>query len=316
VAARTSGDDPLRVGVFGTGALGRHHTRILGGLPGVERIGVFDPRPEQAAAVAGEYGARTFDTFEALAAEIDAAVVAAPTVAHAELGVALLERGVHVLVEKPIAATLEQADRLIEAAERAGRVLAIGHVEYHNPAVEALIGAGGRPRFVEIERLGVFTPRSLDVDVIADLMIHDLQILGELDPSGIVEVRAVGIPVLSERIDIVNARLAFASGMVANVTATRVSSERVRKLRAFYPDRYRSLDYQAQEIKGYRLERADGEKRILPEAIGVEKAEPLRRELEEFTAACRGAKARVVGGAAARGALAVAIAVAREAAPA
>lgn len=315
MAARSS-DAPLRVGVFGTGALGRHHTRILGGLPGVERVGIFDPRPEQAAAVAGEYGARTFETFEALADAIDAAVVAAPTIAHAELGCALLERGVHVLIEKPIAATLEEADRLIDAAARAGRVLAVGHVEYHNPAVEALLGAGGRPRFVEIERLGVFTPRSLDVDVIADLMIHDLQILGELDPSEIVEVRAVGIPVLSDRIDIVNARLAFASGLVANVTASRVSSERVRKLRAFYTDRYRSLDYQAQEIKGYRLERGDGDKRILPEAIAVEKAEPLRRELEEFAAGCRGERARVVDGVAARRALAVAIAVAREAEPA
>lgn len=315
MAARTDGA-PLRVGVFGTGALGRHHTRILGGLPGVERVGIFDPRPEQAAAVAAEYGAMAFDSFEGLAGEIDAAVVAAPTVAHADLGVALLERGVHVLVEKPIAASLDEADRLIESAARAGRVLAVGHVEFHNPAVEALLGAGGRPRFVEIERLGVFTPRSLDVDVIADLMIHDLQILGELDPSEIVEVRAVGIPVLSERIDIVNARLAFASGLVANVTASRVSSERVRKLRAFYPDRYRSLDYQAQEIKGYRLDRDHGEKRILPEAIAVEKAEPLRRELEEFRAACGGERSRVVGGAQARRALAVAIAVAREAVPA
>lgn len=315
MAAKTDGA-PLRVGVFGTGALGRHHTRILGSLPGIERVGIFDPRPEQAAAVAAEYGAKAFDSFEALAGEIDAAVVAAPTVAHADLGVALLERGVHVLVEKPIAASLEEADRLIDAAARAGRVLAVGHVEFHNPAVEALLGAGGRPRFVEIERLGVFTPRSLDVDVIADLMIHDLQILGELDPSEIVEVRAVGIPVLSERIDIVNARLAFASGLVANVTASRVSSERVRKLRAFYPDRYRSLDYQAQEIKGYRLDRDNGEKRILPEAIAVEKAEPLRRELEEFRSACGGERSRVVGGAQARRALAVAIAVAREAVPA
>jgi predicted dehydrogenase len=315
VAAKTDGT-PLRVGVFGTGALGRHHTRILGGLPGVERVGVFDPRPEQAAAVAAEYGAKVFDSFDALAGEIDAAVVAAPTVAHAELGTALLARGVHVLVEKPIAAGLEEADRLIDAATRAGRVLAVGHVEFHNPAVEALLGAGGRPRFVEIERLGVFTPRSLDVDVIADLMIHDLQILGELDPSEIVEVRAVGIPVLSERIDIVNARLAFASGLVANVTASRVSSERVRKLRAFYTDRYRSLDYQAQEIKGYRLDRDNGDKRILPEAIAIEKAEPLRRELEEFVAACRGERSRAVGGAQARRALAVAIAVAREAEPA
>ena len=303
----------LRVGVFGTGALGRHHARILGSLAGVERIGIHDARPEQAAAVAREHGTRVFDRFEDLAAEIDAAVVAVPTVAHAEVGVALLERGVHVLVEKPIAADLAQATALIDAASRAGRVLAVGHVEFHNPAVTALLAAGGSPRFVEVERLGVFTPRSLDVDVIADLMIHDLQILHALDDSGVAEIRATGIPVLSGRIDIVSARLAFASGLVANVTASRVSGERVRKLRAFYSDRYRSLDYQAQEIKGYRLEQDGSEKRILPETIAVEKAEPLRRELESFVAACRGEAARYVSGAEARTALATAIEIARRA---
>jgi predicted dehydrogenase len=303
----------LRVGVFGTGALGRHHTRILGSLPGVERVGVYDVNPEAARAVAEEFGARVLGSFDELAGAVDAAVVAAPTTVHAELGVALLERGVHVLVEKPIAASLGEADALIAAATKASRVLAVGHVEFHNPAVEALLGAGGSPRFVEVERLGVFTPRSLDVDVIADLMIHDLQILGALDRSKIVEVRAVGIPVLSKRIDIVNARLAFASGMVANVTASRVSGERVRKLRAFYTDRYRSLDYQVQEIKGYRLEGAGPEKRILPEAIPVEKAEPLRRELESFVAACRGEPARIVSGGEARTALATALEVARHA---
>ncbi len=156
----------------------------------------------------------------------------------------------------------------------------------------------------------MFSPRSLDVDVIADLMIHDLQILHALDPSEIVEIRATGIPVLSGRIDIVSARLAFASGLVANVTASRVSSEKVRKLRAFYGDRYRSLDYQAQEIKGYRLEQRGDERRILPETLVVEKAEPLRRELEEFAAACRGESSRSVGAAAARRALETALAVA------
>lgn len=301
----------LRVGVFGVGALGRHHTRILGGLPGVERVGIHDPNPETAAAVAAEYGVPIFGSFDELAGAIDAAVVAAPTVAHVDLGTRLLERGVHVLIEKPIAASVAGADELIDAARRAGRVLAVGHVEFHNPAVAALLAAGGAPRFVEIERLGVFTPRSLDVDVIADLMIHDLQILLELDSSGIHEVRAVGIPVLSGRIDIVNARLAFASGMVANVTASRVSGERARKLRAFYPDRYRSLDYQAQEIKGYRLESNGGEKRILPESIAVEKGEPLRLELEAFRDACLGVENRSVGGESARAALTVAVEVAR-----
>lgn len=203
---------------------------------------------------------------------------------------------------------------MIAAADAADRILAVGHVEFHNPAVAALVAAGGAPRFVEVERLGVFSPRSLDIDVVADLMIHDLQILHAIDGSELVEVRAIGLPVLSSKVDIVNARLAFASGLVANVTASRVSSERVRKLRAFYGDRYRSLDYQEQEIKGYRLDESGGARRIVAEEIAVAKAEPLRRELEAFVAACCGGPSRSVGGAAARRALATASAVAAAAA--
>jgi predicted dehydrogenase len=304
----------LRCGVFGAGALGRHHVRLLGDLPGAARVGVYDPDRAAARAVAEEHGARVFADFDSLAAAIDAAVVAAPTVHHRELACALLARGVHVLVEKPIAVTAAEADAMIAAAAAARRALAVGHVEFHNPAVASLLGAGGAPRFVEIERLGVFSPRSLDVDVVADLMIHDLQILHALDGSELAEVRAVGIPVLSGRVDIVNARLVFASGMVANVTASRVSSERVRKLRAFYADRYRSLDYQLQEIKGYRLESGGGERRIVAETIAVEKAEPLRREIEAFLAACRGEPSRSVSGVEARRALVTAEAVAAAAA--
>lgn len=300
----------LRVGVFGFGALGRHHTRILGELAGVERVGVHDPRPEAARTAADELGARTFERFEELADGIDAAVVAAPTSEHARLAAELLSRSVHVLVEKPIASSLAEADRMIEAAERAGRVLAVGHVEFHNPAVAVLLEAGGAPGFVEVQRLGVFSPRSLDVDVVLDLMIHDLQILQALDPSPVVEVRATGIPVLSGRIDIANARIELGSGLVANLTTSRVSSERVRKLRAFYADRYASLDYQAQEVKGYRLDASRGDRRILPDDRPVERAEPLRRELEAFVAACRGEPNRSVGGAAARRALETALAVA------
>ncbi len=304
----------LRAGVFGLGALGRHHTRILGDLPGVERVGVFDTREETARAVAAEFGARLFPSFESLAGEIDVAVLATPTVSHAELGCDLLGRGVHLLVEKPIAASLEEADRLIAAAGAAGRALQVGHVEFHNPAVAALLASGGSPRFVEVERLGVFSPRSLDVDVILDLMIHDLHVLHAFDPAPVAEVRATGIAVLSDRIDIANARIALESGLVANLTASRVSAEKTRKLRAFFNDRYASLDYQAQELKGFRLDRANGERRILPDDRAVERAEPLRRELECFVAACRGESNRGVGGPEARRALATALEVARAAA--
>ncbi|MEA2560316.1 MAG: hypothetical protein QOH06_1820 [Acidobacteriota bacterium] len=282
--------------------MGRNHVRILSSLPGVEMVGVHDPDPK-----AGELGVRVFDRLEDLAGEIDAAVVAAPTVAHADIGCFLLQRRVHVLVEKPIASSLAEADRLLEA--QGDRVLAVGHVEFYNPAVQALVGVGTPPRFVEVQRLGVFSPRSLDVDVVLDLMIHDLQILQALDPSPVVEVRATGINVLSPRVDICNARVELGSGCVANLTASRVSSERVRKLRAFLPSRYYSLDYHAQEIRGYRLEEGDGGRKILPSDLPVTRAEPLLRELEAFVAACRGEKAPLVTGEAGRRALETALAV-------
>ncbi len=199
--------------------MGRNHVRILASLPGAELVGVYDARPEIAEALAQEHGTRAFARLDDLAGEVEAAVVAAPTVAHPEIGCGLLGKGLHVLVEKPIAASLAEADRLIEAAD--GRVLAVGHVEFFNPAVQALVGLGVPPRFVEVQRLAVFTPRSLDVDVVLDLMIHDLQILHALDPSPVAEVRATGIAVLSPRIDIANARVELASGCVANLTASR-----------------------------------------------------------------------------------------------
>ncbi len=316
---------PLRAGVFGIGALGYHHTRLLAALPGADLVGIYDPNPE-AAKRAEDHGATIFDDPRELADRLEVAVVAAPTIHHAELGVPLLERGVHCLVEKPIAPDLAEADRLLEAAARSGAVLGVGHVEFYNPAVQALLGAGLTARFVEVQRLARFTPRSLDVDVVKDLMIHDLQILHALDPSPLAEVRATGIEVLSRRVDIANARLAFESGCVANVTASRVSSERVRKLRVFSPSSYYSLDYQEQEIKGYRLAaegaEADaggppvvevGDRAILQADLPVESREPLRGELEAFLARCRGesegAGALFVDGTEGRRALATALAV-------
>ena len=287
--------------------MGRNHVRLLSSLPGAELVGIYDPRPEAAEAAAREHGARAFSRLEELAGEIEAAVVAAPTVAHADMGCELLGRGLHVLIEKPLAASLEEADRLLAAAD--GRVLAVGHVEFFNPAVQALLAVGSTPRFVEVQRLGVFSPRSLDVDVVLDLMIHDLQILHALDPSPVAEIRATGIAVLSQRIDIANVRVELASGAVANLTASRVSSERARRLRVFLPNRYYSLDYQAQEIKGYRLEEDGEQRRILPDDLAVERAEPLRRELEAFLAACRGEFAPRVDGAQGRRALATALEV-------
>ncbi|HEX6203022.1 MAG TPA: Gfo/Idh/MocA family oxidoreductase [Thermoanaerobaculia bacterium] len=300
---------PLRLGVFGAGALGYHHVRLAAASPEVELVGVHDPDPAAARRAADDHRARTFDRAEALAGEIEAAVVAVPTVAHAEVAGPLLSRGVHVLVEKPMASSLAEADALLAAAAASGAVLGVGHVEFYNPAVAALVAAGGAPRFAEVERLARFTPRSLDVDVVLDLMIHDLQILHALDPSPLVEVRATGIDVLSPRVDIANARLAFESGGVANVTASRVSAERVRKLRVFLPHRYYSLDYQAQEIKGFRLEEGEA-RRIVPDDLPVTPAEPLAREHQAFFARCRGEAVPFVDGAAGRQALATALEIA------
>lgn len=296
------------MGVVGTGALGRHHVRILSQLPGVDLVGLYDRRPERGDVVAKEFGARSWPDLESLAQEVEAVVVAVPTVDHAEIGCRLLENGIHVLIEKPMASSLEEADQLLEAA--GDRVLAVGHVEFYNPAVQSLLQLGNPPGFVEVHRLAVFTPRSLDVDVVLDLMIHDLQILHALDTSPVAEVRATGISVLSPRIDIANARIALESGCVANLTASRVSSERVRKLRVFLQGRgYYSVDYHQQEIKGYRLEGGEDERQIVPDNLLVEKEEPLKRELEAFISRCQGKASPFVSGRLGRQALETAFAV-------
>lgn len=295
------------MGVVGTGAFGRNHVRILSTLPDVDLVGLYDQRPEVAAELAVRHDTRSFSSIEELAAEVEATVLAVPTYAHAELGCELLGQGIDLLVEKPIALTLEEADRLLEAAS--GRVLAVGHVEFYNPAVQALISVGEEARFIEVQRLSPFTPRSLDVDVLLDLMIHDLQILHALDPSPVREIRATGIEVLSPKIDIASARIAFESGLVANVTTSRVSAESIRKLRAYLKSRYFSIDYRDQEIKGFGL-REQGDRRVItPVPLPVTPCEPLRAELEAFVAACRGEKASCVDGRQGRQALATALAV-------
>jgi predicted dehydrogenase len=316
-ASRADASAPLRVGVVGTGAHGRQHARILSRLAGVHLVGVVDRQHEVAEAVAAEYGTTVFEHVDALAAAVDAAVVAVPTVAHGELGAQLLRRGIHVLVEKPMASSLAEAEELLQAAQN--RILAVGHVEFFNPAVQALFTclSGESPRYLEVERLSVFSPRSLDVDVVLDLMIHDLQILQVLDPSGVREVRAVGVAVLSPRVDIANARVELASGCVANLTASRVSPERSRRLRGFFSSRYYSLDYREQTLKGVGLEAVDDrssslDRRITSREVAVESAEPLACELRAFVDRCRGGEAPLVDGEAGKQALGLALQVAAD----
>ncbi|MEL7059843.1 MAG: Gfo/Idh/MocA family oxidoreductase [Acidobacteriota bacterium] len=299
---------PLRVGVLGTGHLGRHHVRILAEMDTTELVGIYDQKPEVAAELATRHKTTSFSSAEELWDRVDAVVLAVPTFAHASLTLRMLERGLHVLVEKPMASSLGEADAM-SAACGSDQILAVGHVEFYNPAVQQLLQIDQPPRFLEAQRLSPFTPRSLDVDVILDLMIHDLQILHALDPSPLVEVRATGVDVLSSRIDIANARLEFESGLTANVTASRVSAESIRKLRVFLHRRYLSVDYREQQAHGFAL-RENGETRtIVPADLAVERVEPLRAELDAFVAACRGEAVPYVDAAAGRQALETALRV-------
>ena len=243
----------LRVGVVGVGALGQHHARVYAGLPEAELVGVVDRNAERAAAAAEKHGARVFATAEALAAEVDAVSVAVPTIDHHRIARPLLAAGKGVLVEKPMTVTLDEADDLIAAASGSGAVLQVGHVERFNPAVDVVRSIAQKPRFIEVHRLGSFSPRSLDIDVVLDLMIHDLDIVLAMDGSPAVQVDAVGVPVLTGKVDIANARLRFASGLIANVTASRVSAEKVRKFRVFSERLYVSADFAARETQVYRL---------------------------------------------------------------
>ncbi len=284
---------PTRIAVVGAGAFGRNHIRVLSECAGAVLAGVADTDPERAAAMAKQYGGAAFGSHRELAGKVDAAIVAAPTCVHAEIGCELLAAGIDVLVEKPIAAEREGAERLIEAAERHGRVLMVGHLERFNPAVAALKKAVRTPLFFEVHRLSLFSPRSLDIDVVLDLMIHDLDIVLDLAGAAPEEVRAAGISVLSKKVDIANVRLAFAGGCVANLTASRVSTERVRKLRLFQPGQYISLDYGRQEAAAFTVEE---DQKIDFRMLPVEKGEPLKLELEHFLECVRTrAKPRVTG---------------------
>jgi len=303
-----SADGRLRIGVAGVGSLGRHHARVLAALPGVAVSGIYDARPERSAEVSAEFGLPSSESMAALVEASDALVIAVPTVAHHEAAIAALDAGRHVLVEKPMAATLAEADALVERARERRVVLQVGHIERFNPAVEAAMPLARGARFIETHRLGVFTPRSLDVDVVLDLMIHDLQIAQAIVGRPVSEVRAAGVAVLTRRIDIANARIAFEGGCVANLTASRVSAERIRKFRVFGPAHYVSIDMGSQEIGAVRLmPGADGKPAIVPASIAVEKEEPLRRELASFVEACRGEHPPLVSGEEGRSALALAL---------
>jgi predicted dehydrogenase len=295
-----------RVAVVGVGDFGRNHARVYRALEGCELVAVVDAHAERARAVAAEFGAEPLADFRALSGRVDAVSVAVPTVEHARVGCALMELGMDVLVEKPMAVSLAEADQLIAAARQHGRILQIGHLERFNPAVEAVRPVVSKPLFFEVHRLGVFTPRSLDIDVIFDVMIHDLDILLALVNAPVADLKAVGIPVVTDKVDIAHARVEFATGAVANVTASRVSTERVRKMRFFQPHEYISLDYIRQDALRIRVTGGGPQPQFAFEKLPAQPQEPLLAELRAFTDCVQRRTPPPVDGAAGRAALALA----------
>ena len=297
----------MRAVVVGVGHLGKHHARILAALPGVTLAGVVDTDIERASQVAAERETKAYADVSLVPGKIDVAVVAVPTESHARIARALIESGVHTLVEKPIAQTVAEADDLIAAAKSRGVVLAVGHSERFNPAVMAARPHVKDPRFIEVHRLGQMPGRSLDIDVVLDLMIHDLDLILSLVPSEVEGVEAVGVPVLTPRIDIANARLRFANGCIANLTASRISREPVRKIRFFQQDAYLSIDTAAREVELWRLVRQpSGAPTIGGGKLEVAGDEALKGELEDFLGAVRDGRAPAVSGEQGRAALALA----------
>jgi predicted dehydrogenase len=296
----------IRAAVIGVGHLGRHHARILAELPGVELVGVADANVQRAQEIADIHGTKVLAPSQ-MAGAVDAVVVATPTASHAEVACPLLEAGVAVLVEKPIARTLAEADAILSAARARHAVLAVGHTERFNPAVEAARERLVTPRFIEVHRLGTFPDRSLDIDVVFDLMIHDLDVILSVVESPVAAIDAVGVPVLTPKIDIANVRLRFESGCIANLTASRISRDRTRKIRFFQPDSYVSVDYAAQELEVWRLVRPSfGLPGIEGGIVPVTNEEPLRRELQDFVDAVRDGRPAKVSGDDGRRALALA----------
>ncbi len=289
----------IKVGVVGTGSLGRHHTRIYAELDEADLVGVYDTDMERAREIAGQHGAHVFSSMDELMEAVEAASVVVPTDLHREVAGELIERGVHVLIEKPIAASTAEAEELVGLARKYGVIVQVGHVERFNPVLSYLETVARNPRFIEAHRLASYPPpregmlpRGTEVSVILDLMIHDLEVILHLVGSPIKQIHAVGVPVLSPTEDIANVRLSFENGCVANITASRISPERMRKIRVFMEDTYISLDYQQQAGTLYRRAGMSIEREDVP----IEKGEPLANQLRSFIGCVARRDAPVVSG--------------------
>ena len=294
-----------RLAVVGAGQFGKNHCRVIHESERAELVAVVDIDATRAAEVASLYGGLPLTDYRELGGRVDAAVVAAPTSAHEQIGCFLVDAGIDVLVEKPLTPDVESADRLVRTAEKSGRVLQVGHLERFNPAVSELERRVTLPLFFEIHRMNLFSPRSLDVDVVLDLMIHDVDIVLALTGTEPAEIRAAGVSILSSKVDIANVRLEFSNGCVANLTASRISTERVRKLRLFQPDQYLSLDYTRQDLAIFSVRGGQ----IGFEQAPVTKAEPLKLQLEAFLECVQTRKSPKTSGRGARPTLKVALAI-------
>jgi len=297
--------------VIGVGHLGRHHARLLSGFPGVELSAVIDTNRARAEEIAAASGTRAHTDYRDVIGRVDAVTLAVPTELHREVALPFLEAGAAVLVEKPMARSVAEADELIAAAARTGALLAVGHTERFNPAVLAARTRLADPRFIEVHRLGTFPERSLDIDVVFDLMIHDLDIVLSFVESEVESIEAVGVPVLTGRVDIANVRIRFVNGCIANLTASRISRDRVRKIRFFQPEAYLSIDYAAQKLEVWRLVTRNGPAPSIEGGeVPVQNQEPLKCELEDFVGAVAAGRRPLVPGEEGRRALALATQIA------
>lgn len=292
-------NDKLRVGVIGVGYLGKIHARIYARMPEADLVGVADCDPQAAAAAAAECSCAAYEAGEALLGQVDAVSIVVPTSAHLAVAQPFLERGIHVLLEKPIASTPAQGEQIIRMAEDSGAVLQIGHLERYNAGVMALAERIKNPRFIEAHRIGEFVARATDVDVITDLMIHDIDIIMSLVGAPIHSISAMGLPVLTPHVDIANARLEFANGCVANVTASRVSTKRLRRIRVFEENNYEALNFIDQQIETVRALPPDADQEwpeIVREKVAIEPCQPLDAELADFIRTIRGGRTPLVDG--------------------
>jgi predicted dehydrogenase len=297
---------PVPVAVIGVGEHGKNHARQLKEMGGAELVGLYDLDVERCRQVAAELGVRAFGSLEEALDSVRAVSVVIPTTDHAAVALEAFDRGVDVLLEKPITRTLEEADGLIQHAGAQGRILQVGHVERFNPGVVAAKAMTCNPLFFEVHRLGVFSARSLDVDVVFDLMIHDLDLILWMVDAKVSDVRAVGLPVLSDKVDIANARVEFENGTVANLTASRASTEKVRKFRYFQPHEYISIDFSRRDALVISVNRSDSNPQMSFRKLEAKLVEPLRAELEAFVECVRTRRAPLVGGGQGRDALALA----------